>query len=255
MTSFAKETLPISLEEEMRRSYLDYAMSVIVGRALPDARDHGLALRPSLVLHRALPCAGRHQAFLLARQLDIENRAETEFLRHGGDTIDADTARDLALGRFGRVDVVMNTPGIVVCGPVLAIPFEEWQRSIEVNLLSIVRSNEVFLPLLLEQSSGHVVNTASMAGLSPLPGAAPYAATKYAVVGISETMREELRGTKVGVSVLCPGFVKTNIFHSQRNRPQEAWELFKDFGKELEAAFGPKKFRDFVVPKPSMAIP
>jgi NAD(P)-dependent dehydrogenase (short-subunit alcohol dehydrogenase family) len=92
-----------------------------------------------------------------------------------------------------------------------------------VNLWGVIHGIQVFLPhLLANPAGGHIVNTASMAGLFPLPGAAPYAASKYAVVGLSESLAAELRASDadVGVSVLCPGFVKTNIFTSQRNRPE-----------------------------------
>jgi short-subunit dehydrogenase len=86
----------------------------------------------------------------------------------------------------------------------------------------VIHGLHSFLPLLLaNDDGGHVVNTASMAGLSAWPGIGPYNASKYAVVGISETLREELRDSPVGVSVLCPGVVNTNIFQSQRNRPAE----------------------------------
>ena len=103
---------------------------------------------------------------------------------------DLEAARDAALARFGRVDVVMNNVGILAIGPVEEIPLEAWQRVIDVNLLSVVRSNLVFLPLLLAQGRGHVVNTASTAGLLPYGfDRLPYTATKHTVVGLSESSR------------------------------------------------------------------
>jgi NAD(P)-dependent dehydrogenase (short-subunit alcohol dehydrogenase family) len=102
------------------------------------------------------------------------------------------------------------------------LTLKDWKWVIDVNLWGVVHGIHSFLPMLLaNEDGGHIVNTASMAGLFPLPGAAPYAATKYAVVGISETLAIELQKTKVGVSVLCPGLVNTNIFTSQRNRPAQ----------------------------------
>jgi NADP-dependent 3-hydroxy acid dehydrogenase YdfG len=87
-------------------------------------------------------------------------------------------------------------------------------------LWGVVHGLHYFLPHLLgNDDGGHVVNTASMAGMAAFPGIGPYNATKYAVVGISETLAIELADTKVGVSVLCPGVVNTNIFRSHRNRP------------------------------------
>ncbi|GGK59777.1 SDR family oxidoreductase [Streptomyces flaveus] len=125
---------------------------------------------------------------------------------------DLQAVRDLALHRFGRVDLVMNNVGILAVGPVEDIPLEAWQRVIDVNLLSVVRSNLVFLPVLLEQGAGHVVNTASTAGLLPYGyDRLPYTATKHAVVGLSEALALYLRPRGIGVSCLCPAGVATNI--------------------------------------------
>ncbi len=125
---------------------------------------------------------------------------------------DLQAARDLALDRFGRVDLVMNNVGVLAVGPVEAIPFEAWQRIVDVNLMGVVRSNLVFLPVLLEQGSGHVVNTASTAGLLPYGfDRLPYTATKHAVVGLSESLALYLRPRGIGVSCLCPAGVATNI--------------------------------------------
>jgi NAD(P)-dependent dehydrogenase (short-subunit alcohol dehydrogenase family) len=125
---------------------------------------------------------------------------------------DLETCRELALEAFGRVDVVMNTVGVLAVGPVEAIPLEAWQRIIDINLLSIVRSNLVFLPQLIEQGSGHIVNTASTAGLLPYGfDRLPYTATKHAVVGLSESLALYLQPRGIGVSCLCPAGVATNI--------------------------------------------
>jgi NAD(P)-dependent dehydrogenase (short-subunit alcohol dehydrogenase family) len=125
---------------------------------------------------------------------------------------DFESLRDLTLERFGRVDVVMNNVGVIAAGLPLNIPLAEWQRIIDVNLLSLVRSNAVFLPLLLEQGEGHVVNTASTAALYPYTyDRLPYGATKAAVLAVSEGLALYLRPRGVGVTVLCPGPVLTNI--------------------------------------------
>jgi NAD(P)-dependent dehydrogenase (short-subunit alcohol dehydrogenase family) len=125
---------------------------------------------------------------------------------------DLEAARDVALEQFGRVDLVMNNVGVLAVGPVEAIPLEAWQRSIDLNLLSVVRSNLVFLPLLLAQGSGHVVNTASTAGLLPYGfDRLPYTATKHAVVGLTQSLALYLRPHGIGVSCVCPAGMKTNI--------------------------------------------
>ncbi|NUS83951.1 MAG: SDR family oxidoreductase, partial [Streptomyces sp.] len=139
---------------------------------------------------------------------------------------DLQAVKDLALERFGRIDLVMNNVGILAVGPAEAIPLDAWQRVIDVNLLGVVRSNLVFLPVLLEQGAGHVVNTASTAGLLPYGfDRLPYTATKHAVVGLSEALALYLRPRGVGVSCLCPAGVATNIveqitFHGQPAPPQ-----------------------------------
>ena len=114
--------------------------------------------------------------------------------------------RDVVLDRFGRVDVVMNNVGALAFGAPHEIPIEEWQRSIDINLLAIVRSNAVFVPLMIEQRSGHIVNTASTSGLWAYSyDRTPYLATKFAVVGLSEALALYLRPRGIGVTCLCPG--------------------------------------------------
>src|ERR1700739_599720 len=120
--------------------------------------------------------------------------------------------RDAALRRFGRVDIVVNTGGGLTNGLPEDIPVAEWQRLLDINLMSLVRSNAAFLPLLLDQGSGHLVNTASFAGLFTYSyDRMPYAATKAAIVQISEGLAIYLRPRNIGVTLLCPGPVLTNI--------------------------------------------
>jgi NAD(P)-dependent dehydrogenase (short-subunit alcohol dehydrogenase family) len=120
--------------------------------------------------------------------------------------------RDATLERFGRVDVVVNNVGVLTNGLPQDIPISEWQRILDVNLMSVVRSNAAFLPVLLEQGSGHIVNTASFAGLFTYAyDRLPYAATKAAIVQISEGLAIYLRPKNIGVTLLCPGPVLTNI--------------------------------------------
>jgi len=125
---------------------------------------------------------------------------------------DLEAARDLALEHFGRVDLIMNNVGVIAFGAVEDIPLEAWLRVVDVNLMSVVRSNLVFLPILLKQGSGHIVNTASTAGVLPYGfERLPYTATKHAVVGLSESLWLYLRPRGIGVSCLCPAGVATNI--------------------------------------------
>ncbi|HEX4015193.1 MAG TPA: SDR family oxidoreductase [Frankiaceae bacterium] len=120
--------------------------------------------------------------------------------------------RETCLNAFGRVDVVMNNVGVLAMGPPESLPDEAWQRVLEMNVMSIARSNRVFLPLLIEQGRGHVVNTASASGLLAYGfDRLPYVASKHAVVGITEALALYLAPKGIGVTCLCPSGVVTNI--------------------------------------------
>jgi NAD(P)-dependent dehydrogenase (short-subunit alcohol dehydrogenase family) len=138
-----------------------------------------------------------------------------------GEAMDA-LAAD-ARDSFGTVHVVCNNAGVGSGGQLHTLTTRDWEWCLGVNLWGVIHGIRVFLPMLLEQGEGHVVNTASMAGLIAGPYMGPYNASKFAVVAISETLFQELRmnGSDVGVSVLCPSWVNTKIHDSARNRPDE----------------------------------
>ncbi len=117
-----------------------------------------------------------------------------------------------ALEEYGRIDIVMNNVGVLAMGPPETIPLEGWERVIDINLLSVVRSNLIFLPHLLSQGSGHIVNTASASGLLAHGfDRLPYVSTKHALVGLTESLALYLRPRGIGVTCLCPSGVVTNI--------------------------------------------
>ena len=125
---------------------------------------------------------------------------------------DFEALRDHCLDRFDRVDVVMNNVGVLAMGAPESLPVEAWQRVLDLNVLSIARSNVVFLPLLLEQGRGHVVNTASASGLLAYGfDRLPYVASKHAVVGLTEALAIYLGPKGIGVTCVCPSGVATNI--------------------------------------------
>ncbi|HUO66597.1 MAG TPA: SDR family NAD(P)-dependent oxidoreductase [Gammaproteobacteria bacterium] len=124
------------------------------------------------------------------------------------------------IAKFGKVHVVCNNAGVGMGGEVGSIAESDWEWVIRVNLMGVVHGTEIFAPLLAQHGEGgHIVNTSSIAGLLAGPGAEPYAATKFAVVAMSEGWRVQLAPRGVGVSVLCPAFVRTSIGRGQRNRP------------------------------------
>ena len=124
-----------------------------------------------------------------------------------------------AIDAFGAVHVVFNNAGVSPITPLVDMTPDDWQWVIEVNLLGVAYGIATFAPLLVAQGEGHIVNTASEMGLVTSAGFGPYAATKHAVVAMSETLSFELERTGVGVSCLCPNAVRTDIFRSERNRP------------------------------------
>ncbi len=111
----------------------------------------------------------------------------------------------------GRLDLVFNNAGVAVGGLADELTLDHWNRAIDVNLRGVVHGVQAAYPLLLDQGFGHIVNTASLAGLFPAPLMVPYTATKHAVVGLSLALRAEAASRGVRVSVVCPGFVDTPL--------------------------------------------
>ena len=124
-----------------------------------------------------------------------------------------------AVAAFGKVHVVCNNAGVAVGGPIGTVKDKDWDWIIDVNLKGVVYGTETFVPLIKSHGEGgHIVSTASMAGMIAPPGMEPYTATKFAVVAMSEGWAQQLAPLNIGVSVLCPGFVKTRIHESGRAR-------------------------------------
>ena len=126
---------------------------------------------------------------------------------------------DQAFSLLGGVHIVFNNAGVAVGGPIAEMTHDEWRWVIDVDLWGPIHGVEVFVPRLIEQGEGgHVLFTSSFAGLVPNVGLGPYCVAKYGVVALAEVLRRELRSHDIGVSVLCPMRVQTNIGHSERNR-------------------------------------
>jgi len=131
--------------------------------------------------------------------------------------------RDQALTRLGGLHVVCNNAGVSPLGPVWEHSVADWQWILGVNLWGVIHGVRAFAPHLIAQNEGHIVNTASVAGLIAPPGSGAYNVTKHAVVALSESLQHDLRerNSRVGVSVLCPAYVPTRITESERSRPKE----------------------------------
>jgi NAD(P)-dependent dehydrogenase (short-subunit alcohol dehydrogenase family) len=125
-------------------------------------------------------------------------------------------AADALEERWGGVDVVINNAGVAAAGAIDQISEDDWTWIVAINLLGVARGCRVFAPRLTRQKSGTIVNVSSMAGLIHPPTMAPYNATKAAVVALSETLAVELGPENIQVSVVCPGFFRTNLVESLR---------------------------------------
>jgi len=138
-----------------------------------------------------------------------------EALAHEVDVADAAAVEALAASVYeaeGRVDILHNNAGIGHGADIEATTVEDWQRVIGVNLLGVAYGVQAFVGRMLAQGGGAtIVNTASMAGLAPIAGMAPYCASKYGVVGMSEALHAELSPRGIAVSAICPGVIDTAI--------------------------------------------
>ncbi len=173
-----------------------------IGRALCEALAH----RQAIVVPADLnPEAAQEAAAIIrqsggcaeAAQVDVR---QVEQMR---------SLIDRVTTRFGRLDYMFNNAGTNVAGEVRDLELEHWQRIIDTNLWGVVHGTWIAYSVMVKQGSGHIVNTASLAGLTGLPTNTAYAATKHAVVGLSTSLRVEAAGLGVKVSVVCPSFVRT----------------------------------------------
>jgi NAD(P)-dependent dehydrogenase (short-subunit alcohol dehydrogenase family) len=157
------------------------------------------------------------------------------------DVTDADDVERLAVAveeRFGAVHLLCNNAGVVKSAPVWDLTLDDWKWVLDVDLWGVIHGVRSFLPRMLSAGQGgHVVNTASMAGLLPMPRLAAYAAAKAGVIALSESLQHDLdaAGADIGVSVFCPGFIPTRITDSARNRPERLSRTRPSTGRRTTA--------------------
>ena len=179
------------------------------------------------------------------------------------DVSQADDVEGLAretYAAFGAAHVVCNNAGVAVIGAVHEHSLADWQWVMGVNLWGVIHGVRAFVPRMLAGGDeGHIVNTASMAGLSTAPFMSVYDVTKHGVVALSESMFKEFEatGAPIGVSVVCPGLINTNIMQSARNRPESLAEAGKQgpmaqafgqaLGARLATGYPPSEVADQVV--------
>jgi len=126
------------------------------------------------------------------------------------------------LDKYGHIDILVNNAGFAIYGPVSNLTIEEIESQMATNYFGMIYFVKNFLPSMINKKSGHIVNVASVAASFGLPGIAPYCASKFAMLGFSEGLKHELKGTGVGITVVSPIMVRTNFFnhHSFKNMPK-----------------------------------
>ncbi|MCH7668665.1 MAG: SDR family NAD(P)-dependent oxidoreductase [Acidobacteria bacterium] len=131
------------------------------------------------------------------------------------------TLADAAFAQYPTVDLIFNNAGVSSTGSVLETTLDDWEWVLGIDLYGVIHGINSFVPRMIEQGGGYVVNTASVAGLVSPPGTAPYNVAKHGVVTLSETLYQELQlaEANVGVTVVCPAWVQTGIADSDRVRP------------------------------------
>jgi len=196
-------------EDRRLRTYQE-AVAIITG----GASGIGRALAEELSRRGA-------EVVLADRQIELAEEVAEGIREAGGmataaeiDVTDFAAMQNLVqntLATLGRLDYFFNNAGIGIGGEVQHYDIEDWRRILNVNLHGVVHGIQAAYPVMIQQGYGHIVNTASMAGLMPAPWTVSYAATKHAVVGLSTSLRIEAAAVGVRVSVLCPGVIDTPI--------------------------------------------
>jgi NADP-dependent 3-hydroxy acid dehydrogenase YdfG len=158
---------------------------------------------------------------------------------------------------FGPVDLLCNTAGVSIFGPIQDATYDDWDWIMSVNVGGVINGIHTFLPRMLKRGlGGHIVNTASMSAFVPLPGTGVYNTSKYAVRGLSEALRLDLEPHGIGVSLLCPGAVNTNIHEAVLTRPAHLSEtgyygadkeVFKRLKAVIEVGLDPVDLAEFVL--------
>lgn len=171
---------------------------------------------------------------------------------------------DAVISKWGSVDIIINNAGVPVVGYMEKIPLEDWKYEIDIMLMGVIYGCRTFIPIFKKQGWGHIVNTASSAGIVSFAEMSPYNVTKAGVIALSETLRQELRGSNIGVTVICPTFFKTNLMDNVRYTDERQFKMGQAFFEKF--SFGTvesvsrdtlkaiKKNKLYVLPQPDAKI-
>jgi len=144
---------------------------------------------------------------------------------------------DATVAALGGIDILVNNAGVMLLGPIEGADTEQWRRMVHVNVLGLLYCTQAALPLMREAGGGHIVNVSSVAGRTAAPGSAVYNATKWGVVGFSDALRQEAGPSKIRVTCVEPGYVRTELQgHNENPAVRGAIEqMAKQIGEVLEA--------------------
>ena len=162
----------------------------------------------------------------LIKKVDVADRTQVEGLA------------SFAIKEKGRVDILFNNAGVAIGATFDNTSIEEWEWIFSINFWGVLYGIKAFLPHMIERKYGHIVNTSSLAGLCSMPGMSAYSSTKFAVAGLGEALRAEVRKYGIGVSTICPGVINTRVVEDGRMHLREgAWanrqtvvDFYRNFG-------------------------
>jgi NAD(P)-dependent dehydrogenase (short-subunit alcohol dehydrogenase family) len=206
------------MDMELQGMQLSGKVAVVTGAA----SGIGLALTERFLAEGMSVVMADIEAEVLHEQADrllATGAAVTAVVCDVSDAEQVAALRDSAVAAYGAVHVLCNNAGVASGGSTWRTKPAVWDWIVGVDLLGVAYGVNAFVPLMIEQGEGHIVNTASEAGICATPMLGAYHAAKYGVVGLSEALVMELAGTGVGVSCLCPELVRTKVFESTRNAP------------------------------------
>ena len=247
------------MEHDSTLRIFDGAVAIITG----GASGIGRALSEAL---------GRRGASIVLadRQVALAQEVAAGIQERGGQAsaVELDVTDFTAVDQFvqatvqaqGRLDYMFNNAGIAIGGEVRVCQIEDWDSVLNVNLHGVVNGVQAAYPVMLNQGYGHIINTASMAGLLPMPAAVSYATTKHAVVGLSKSLRVEAASYGIRVSVLCPGFIRTPILHGGKYgknlqpMPPEVQEKFIRQYRPMDPAVFAEKVLDALARNKALII-
>ena len=247
------------MEHDSTLRIFDGAVAIITG----GASGIGRALSEAL--------ARRGASVVLAdRQVALAQEVAAGIRESGGkvSAVELDVTDFAAVDQFvrataqaqGRLDYMFNNAGIAIGGEVRLCQIEDWDSVLSVNLHGVVHGVQAAYPVMLSQGYGHIINTASMAGLLPMPAAVSYATTKHAVVGLSKSLRVEAAPYGVRVSVLCPGLIRTPILYGGKYgknlqpMPPEVQEKFIRQYRPMDPALFAEKVLDALARNKALII-